>query len=83
MDTAAALAVNVADVEAAGMMIVAGTVTLELLLARATETPPFGAEPDRVTLQESARDPVIDELPHVIELRVGVAVDPSPVRVTL
>ena len=82
VETATALAVNVAALAVAGIVIDAGTFTFALLLARAIVTPPFGADPDNVTLQESATDPTIDELPQLSALRVAVDVVPLPERLT-
>jgi len=74
---------KVAVVAVAGTATDAGTFTLVLLLASAIVTPPLGAAPDKVSLHESANDPTIDELPQVSALRVGAAVVPLPVRVTV
>jgi len=81
--TAATLAVNVAEVAVAGTVTELGTVTEPLLLARPTVTPPVGAEPESVTVHESARDPVMDVLPHASPLTVGTVVEPVPLRLTL
>ena len=51
--TAATLAVNVAEVAVAGTVTELGTATEPLLLARATITPPVGAEPESATVHES------------------------------
>ncbi len=80
--TAAMLAVNVADVAVAGIVRDPGTVTEPLLLARATLNPPEGADPERVTLHETASAPVIDVLPHAKALTVGTTVEPVPLRLT-
>lgn len=69
-----------AVVAVAGIVIDAGTFTLVLLLASAIVTPARGAAPDRVTLQESASEPAIVEVPQVSALSVGVAVAPLPER---
>jgi hypothetical protein len=82
VDTAAASALNVAVVAVAGITTIAGTFTFVLLLARDTVTPPFGADPDKLTLQESASVPTIDELLQESELSVGVVVAPLPERLT-
>ena len=78
--TEAAFAVNAAVVEVAATVTELGTVTAPLLLARPTATPPVGAEPDRVTVHESASDPVIDVLLQDTELIVGVTVVPVPLK---
>ena len=73
---------KVVVVAVAGITTDAGTVTFALLLASDTVTPPFGADPDKLTLQESASDPTIDELLQESELNVGVVVVPLPDRLT-
>lgn len=83
VETAAAFAVNVAVFVVAGITIDAGTFTFVLLLASAIVTPPFGADPDRVTLQESATDPTTVELPQESALSAGVVVVPFPERLTV
>ncbi len=80
--TAATLAVNAALVAVAGTVTELGTVTAPLLLASATLNPPLGALPDRVTVQASASDPVMEVLLHEIPLTVGVAEVPVPLRLT-
>ena len=80
--TAATLAVKAAEFEAAGMVTEPGTVTDPLLLARATLTPPDGADPESVTLHESARAPVMDVLPQATLLTVGTVVEPVPLKLT-
>lgn len=76
---------NAAAADAAGMVTEAGTVSFALLLARATVTPPFGAGPDNVTLQESAAGPVMEVLLHESELIVAAEFEsvPVPVRGTV
>jgi cation transporter-like permease len=64
--TAATVAVTPALVALAGTVIVAGTVTAELLLARLIVSPPLGAALLRVTVQASVPDPTIDPLAQVI-----------------
>jgi len=81
--TAATLAVNVAVVAVAGTVMELGTVTEPLLLESATLRPPVGADPESVTLHESARAPVIDVLPHARPLTVGVVVEPVPLKLTV
>ena len=76
--TDAAFAVNVALVAAAGTVTEAGTMTELLLLARPTLMPPVGAAPDKVTVQVSASDPVMEVLPQEIALGVGVTATPAP-----
>jgi hypothetical protein len=76
------LAVNVALVDAAGTVTDAGKTTAELLDESATASPPVGADPDKLTVQESAIDPVMDVLLHEIALTVGLTVVPVPLRLT-
>ena len=80
--TAEILAVNTADVAVAGTVMEVGVVTEALLLASVTLTPALGALPESVTVHESASDPVIDVLPHVNPLTVGVTVVPVPLKLT-
>lgn len=75
-------ALKLAPVAVAGIVTDAGTTTALLLLARATVTPPVGAEPVSVTLQESLNAPVIDSLLQLTELTVGVVVLPVPLSAT-
>jgi len=77
------VAVNAAVFAVAGTVTELGTVTAELLLARATLRPPEGADPDKVTVQASASDPVIEVVPQLIALTVGAIVVPVPVTVTV
>jgi hypothetical protein len=81
--TEAAFAVNDALVAVASTVTELGTVTAPLLLARDTLTPPDGAEPDRLTVHVSASDPVIEVLPQLSALTVGVTVVPAPLRLTV
>ena len=55
----------------------AGTITAELLLARATRTPPLTAAEFSVTVQLSVPTPVIDPLLQLSPLNTGT---PVPVR---
>jgi hypothetical protein len=71
------VAVNVAVVEFAGTVTVAGTVTAGLLLDRLTLSPPLAAAAFSVTVQASVPAPVIDALPQVSALSTGV---PVPLR---
>ena len=80
--TAAIFAVNVALFAVAGTLTELGIFTDPLLLASATLTPLPGAVPDKVTMQESARDPVIDVLAHESALTVGATEVPVPLRLT-
>ena len=80
--TAPIFAVNVALVAVAETRTDAGTTTELLLLPRATLTPPVGAEPDKVTLQESDADPVNELLAHESPDTVGVTDVPAPLRLT-
>ena len=81
--TEATLAVKVALVAVAGIDTTPGTVTAELLVAKATLTPPVGADPDRVTVHESASDPVMVVLLQLIPATVGATVVPLPLRLTV
>lgn len=81
--TEATLAENEALVAVAGTVIEAGTVTALLLLVMATLTPPVGAEPDRLTVQVSVRDPVMEVLLQDSALTVGATVVPVPLRLTV
>jgi hypothetical protein len=80
--TEATFAVNAALVEAAGTVTEPVTATAELLDERPTANPPVGADPDKLTVQESASDPVIDVLLHESALTVGAVVEPVPLRLT-
>ena len=73
---------KVALVAVAGTATDAGTFTFVLLLASAMTTPPLGAEPDNVSLQESANDPTMDELMQESALSVGDVLVPLPARLT-
>lgn len=81
--TEATFAVKAAFVAAAGTVTEPGTVTALLLLARPTLKPPVGAEPDRLTVQTSESDPVIDVLLQDTPLTVGATVVPVPLRLTI
>ena len=76
-------AVNAAVDAVAGTVTEAGTLTAELSLESATLSPPEGAEPDRVTVQASASVPVIEVVPQLMPLTVGVTVVPVPLRLTV
>jgi len=78
--TDATFAVNAALVAVAGTMTDPGTVTAALLLDSPTLNPPVGAEPDKLTVQESASDPVIEMLLQFTALTVGVPVAPVALR---
>ena len=81
--TAETFAENDALVAVAGTVIEAGTVTALPLLVMETLTPPVGAEPDRLTVQVSVRDPVMDMLLQDSALTVGAIVVPVPLRLTV
>jgi hypothetical protein len=81
--TAVTFAEKAALVAVAGTVTEAGTVTALLLLVMDTLSPPVGAEPDRVTVQASVSDPVIEVLPQETALTVGVVVVPVPLRLTV
>ncbi|MGA8088036.1 MAG: hypothetical protein WCA10_12065 [Terracidiphilus sp.] len=83
LETEATFAVNVALVAAAATDMALGTVTALLLLASPTLTPPLGAEPDKLTVHESAMDPVMVVVLQVMAPMVGVTVVPAPVRLTV
>lgn len=70
-------------VAATGTVTELGTETAALLDARMILTPPAGAEPDRLTVQASAIDPVMDVLLQLTALMVGVNVVPVPLRLTV
>jgi hypothetical protein len=59
--TLTAVAANDAVVAAAAMVRLAGTVTLALLLVKATVAPPLGAAPLKVTVQELLAAPDNDD----------------------
>ena len=80
--TEATVAVNDTLLAVAGTVTELGTVTALLLLARATLTPPVGAEPERLTVQESDRAPVIEVVPQETALTVGATAVPVPLRLT-
>jgi hypothetical protein len=67
----------------AGTVTELGTVTALLLLASATLTPPVGADPDRLTVQESASAPVMEVLLQYTALTVGATAVPVPVKLTV
>ena len=81
--TAATFAVNDAVREPPAIVTPPGTVTAVLLLARATITPPLGAEPDRVTVHGFASDPVMEVLAQDNALMVDAPFVPVPVRATV
>jgi hypothetical protein len=81
--TEATFTVNDALVAAAGMVTEVGAETAALLMVSTTPTPPAGAGPDRVTVQESTIDPVIVVLLQEIALTVGITVAPVPLRLTV
>ena len=80
--TEATVAVKVALDAVAGTVTAFGTETALLLLARVTTVPPLGAEPDKLTVQESPNAPVIEVLLHEIALTVGATAVPVPLRLT-
>lgn len=81
--TEATLAVNDVLVAVAGTVTELGSVTEPLLLASPTLTPPVGAAPDRLTVHESASEPVIEVLPQEIALTVGITAVPLPLTFTV
>ena len=66
----------------AGTATEAGTVTERLLLASPTFTPPVGAAPLSVTVQESLPAPVNEELLQERAVSVGMVIVPVPLRLT-
>jgi len=81
--TAATLAVNVAELAVPGTVIELGMLTELLLLLRATDNPPDGAEPESVTVQVSESEPVTEVLPQERAFTLGAAVVPVPLRLTV
>ncbi len=77
--TGATFAVKVALVAPAGTVTELGIETAALLAPSATLSPPAGAGPDKLTVHESAIDPVIDVVLQETALTVGVPVGPPPV----
>ena len=73
------MAQNPTEVALAGTVTALGTETTPLLLDRLTASPPLGAAPFSVTVQESAPDAVIVALVHDIALNAAAAV-PVPLR---
>ena len=70
------VAVNTAVVALSGTVTEAGTVTSVLLLDRFTLSPPEGAAALRVTVHESAPEPVVAALAQESALNAGVVVPP-------
>lgn len=81
--TDATFAVKFAVVAVAGTSTDAGTTTEALLLARPTLSPPVGADPVKLMLHTSAREPVIEVLLHEIPLTVGATAVPVPLSDTV
>lgn len=81
--TEATLAVKAALVAVAGTVTEPGIVTALLVLPRLTLMPPVGAAPDRLTVQASASDPVMDVLLQDTVLTVGKTAVPVPLRLTV
>ena len=73
------MAQNPTEVALAGTVTALGTETTPLLLDRLTASPPLGAAPFSVTVQESAPDAVIVALVHDIALNAAAA-EPVPLR---
>ena len=80
--TEATLAVKDVDEAPPPTITLAGTVTELLPLESATLTPPVGAEPERLTEQESESEPVMDVVPHDTALTVGATAVPVPLTDT-
>jgi hypothetical protein len=78
-----AFAVKAVLVAVAGTVTELGTVTALLLLVMDTLTPPVGAEPDKLTVHESASDPVMVVLLQDTALTDGTTVLPVPLRLTV
>lgn len=83
VETAEAFAVKLAVDEVAGIVTEPGTATIALLLARATVTPPWGADPDSVTLHASEAVPEIVVVLQDKALTVGAELAPVPERLTV
>jgi hypothetical protein len=81
--TEATPAVKRPFVDPAGIVMLAGTVTALLLLARFTVSPPVGAEPDKLSVQVSASVPMIEALLQETALTVGAAAMPAPLMFTV
>jgi hypothetical protein len=79
MVTEETVAVKAAVVAPAATVTEAGTVTVELLLARLTVNPPVAAAAFRVTVQLSVPDPVNEPLVQLSALSTGT---PVPLRLT-
>ena len=73
------MAQNPTEVALAGTVTALGTETTPLLLDRLTASPPLGAAPFSVTVQESAPDAVIVVFVHDIALNAAAA-EPVPLR---
>ena len=73
------MAQNPTEVALAGTVTALGTETTPLLLDRLTASPPLGAAPFSVTVQESAPDAVIVAFVHDIALNAAAA-EPVPLR---
>jgi hypothetical protein len=81
--TEATFAVKVALIAPAGTVTRLGTATALALLPRLTLRPPVGAAPDKLTVHESASDPVMEVLLQEIAFTVGATVVPVPLRLTV
>ena len=78
MPTAAVVALNVAELAAAGTVTEAGTVSVALLLDTVTIVPPVGAALLRVTVQ------VLEALgPRLLGLQASAVTDTGATRLTL
>jgi hypothetical protein len=80
LPTDATFAVKVVLVAPAATVTELGIVTAGLLVPSATLKPPAGAGPDRVTVHETAIDPVIEVRLHDTALTTGVDVAPVALR---
>ena len=78
--TAETAAVNPMLLDPAGTVIEPGTVTALLLLDKVTASPPVPAAADRLTVQESLPEPVIELWLQVSPLSVPAAACPVPLR---
>ena len=83
VETAAAVTVKLALDAVAGIVTEDGAFKFELLLESAIVTPPFGAEPVSVSLQESEPVPAIEPLLQEIALSAGAVLEPAPLRLTV
>jgi hypothetical protein len=82
LPTGATFAVKAVLVAPAATVTELGIVTAGLLVPSATLNPPAVAGPDRLTVHETAIDPVIEVLLHDTALTTGIPVAPVALRLT-